>query len=233
VGDPTDLDVADAQTQHAVRRVRTSYPGVVVAYFPTGPLAGRAKVTLGQTGQTSEGIIDPPIILPAVPVVWPKGDVGRLDPGDEVVVAVCARSLDRWLAVGGPAVPLETDRMHDLLDALALPTRGFSTVKPPPPAAATAHVHGREDGTATILTTYAPLPAMVTIESPAPASIKLGATAVEQIALGPSLVAWLTTIITASAVVATDGGAAFKANLLLQIGLHPFTEFSTVKAVAE
>jgi hypothetical protein len=143
--------------------------------------------------------------------------------------------------VGGPGVPLETDRMHDLLDALALPTRGFSTVKPPPPAAATAHVHGREDGTATILTTYAPLPAMVTIESPAPGSIQLGQTAVQPtgaIALAQALHQYLVALFTAAQVAGAANVGAVSGEVeadaaLIYLAANPFTAFATVKVVAE
>lgn len=178
--------VEEARLRNTKAQVRTTYPGVVVTY---NSATGRAKVTIGQVGQTIEGIVDPPTVLPAVPVMWTKGSVGRLDPGDEIVISVACRDITRFLLSGAP-LPLPSDRTHDMSDALCWPTRGISVKKPPPPDAAAYLITGREDGTATLKTLHAApagapgIPGVAELEAP---TIRLGVTAVENVLLGTTL----------------------------------------------
>lgn len=170
----TEVDVLDLALADLQSRIRTLLPGLVVAY---NPATGRAQVSLAQLSKTTGGQLAKPLVLPSVPVGWMRFAgmtiCGTLLPGDEVMLAVLDRAIDRWLVSGG-VVPLESGRMHELHDAIALPMLASAKV-PRPAGAAAALTIGREDGTATISLTYGPAPGVVTVEAP---SIRLGATAV-------------------------------------------------------
>lgn len=130
------------------------------------PGTNRARIELGLVGKTANGIADVPLILPAVPVVWPRFAgaivIGRLDPDDEVLLVVMDRSIDRWLLQGGP-VDLESDRNHELTDAIAIP--GLSSARNPIATDSSEVTIGREDGSATIYLTLGPAPGTVRVQS--------------------------------------------------------------------
>lgn len=74
----------------------------------------------------------PPI--PRVPIMYPGGDEWEIfwpmAPGDEVLLLVSERSVDKWLKTGGIVDP-EDPRIHDLSDAFCIPrTWNLSDVDP-------------------------------------------------------------------------------------------------------
>lgn len=151
-GPVSELTVLAALGADILRRARAHLPGVVVAYDPT---TGRARVTVGLQGTTAQGVPDKPLEVPDAPVLWPRFGgccvMGSLVPGDTVLLAIADRAIDRWLLAGG-VVPLESDRMHEITDAVVLPGL-MPDSRPPPAGAAAALTIGREDGTATLAIT--------------------------------------------------------------------------------
>ena len=63
-------------------------------------------------------------VLVDVPVAWPRFGgfriVGRLNPGDRVLVEFMEHSLDRWKPNGGDVDPADDRRFH-IADAVAIP----------------------------------------------------------------------------------------------------------------
>ena len=171
-----------------LRRARAHLPAVITAY---NPLTGRARATIGLVGQSSNGQVDVPIPLVDAPVVWPRFGgfslVGPLNPGDTCLACIADRSLDRWLLAGG-VVPLESDRMHEITDAVLIP--GLVPLTLPPPALGAAGLYlGQDAGTA-----Y--LSIVGTIATLTGTPVRLGGPAAAQAAvLGTTLAAALAPIV--------------------------------------
>lgn len=64
-------------------------------------------------------------VLPAVPVLWPRGGGYYLHmpiaPGDSVLVVVCEQDLSAWLRTGDPEADPGNPRRHDLSGAVCIP----------------------------------------------------------------------------------------------------------------
>lgn len=195
MGDPTEMDKMEAFGRYLRGRVRTWLPGVVQAY---NPATGRARIAIGllggsPTGLAASGVIDTPTVIPEVPVVWSRGagmgDFGNLVPGDTGMLCFASRAIDLWLIAGG-FVPLESDRMHELIDAAFIP--GVAPLSAPPPAAAAlGRLWGREDGTCTI-TANAEGPGVMQLEA---ATIRLGQAATHPLLLADSFLSALATFV--------------------------------------
>lgn len=224
----TDVDALLKLRTDILRRVRKLKAGKVVTY---DPLTERAVVELGILGQAASGHLRKPTIIPTALVLWPEFAgmqiKGRLNPGDEVLIGILDHSLDRWSVAGGP-VTADSDRAHELVDAVViLGLKSTANLQPGDPTQLTI---GRTDGTAVVQLSIDG-PGIVTIEG---ATIRLGLTAAAQhVALAEALHAYLVAMITASATGAADGGAAFKAALLVYLGANPPAGFASAKAVAE
>lgn len=188
-------DALDAMAADVLRRARAHLPGEIVSY---NPATGRASCVVGLVGQTAAGQTQAPIPLPDVPVVWPRFGgyslVGMLYPGDGVLLAIADRAIDRWLLAGG-VVPLESDRMHELTDAIAIP--GLAPLTRPPPAAGAA---GLYLGSPTLATYLAMVGPTATLEA---AVVQLGALAAEPAVLGTTHAAALTAFLGALSAAAT------------------------------
>lgn len=121
MGAPSGVDVLTAWQRDTLERCNSVKVGTVVSYNDPPP---RASIQPGQQGADAVGTPTIPPVMPDVPVLWPSwGGIrlkGRLSPGDEVLLLVADRALDRFLAQGGVA-PLESDRLHHPHDALAIP----------------------------------------------------------------------------------------------------------------
>lgn len=218
--------IADA----TLRRVRTSYPAVVTRYDPT---SRTADVLLGQVGASADGVPEVPHPLLDVPVAWMRcaGMVvaGNLLPGDEVLVSVCARSIDAFQASGVPA-PLNSDRLHDWSDAYVEP-RQLSRRVPPTSSEATHLTIGREDGTATI--TIAINGSEVVVQAP---SIRLGSAATpvtDAVAVARLVHEYLANLFAAGVPVPNDGGAALQTAWQVYMLTNPFADMASSVAAAE
>lgn len=204
---PTQIEALDALAHDVRQRTRTATPGIVVAYDPIRNVAQVQPAIGGRDVGTGLPLTLP--ILPDVPVMWPRGAGvtirGELLPGDSVLLLVCDRAIDDWIALGGQ-VPGDVTRMHSLADAVALPMLSPST--PPLPASGGRLYIGRDDGTASITVT---LPAggapVVTVDAPA---ILLGSAAVEHAAIAEQVISAIDAAWAAATPTPADGGAALK-----------------------
>ena len=103
--------------------VHTTLPGKVVSYDPATQKA-TVQIQIKRTYWDGSVVAIPP--LPAVPVVWPRGQAGQIHihwkllPGDDVVLHFAERSLDNWKTQGG-LTENEDSRKFNLSDAFAVP----------------------------------------------------------------------------------------------------------------
>lgn len=142
-----DPVLLDRLASDILRRARAHLPAVITSYSSA---TGRARATIGLVGQQATGQVDTPIPLVDAPVVWPRFGgfslVGPLQPGNTCLACIADRSIDRWLLAGGN-VPLESDRMHEITDAVLIP--GLVPLTLPPPALGAAGLYlGQDAGTA-------------------------------------------------------------------------------------
>ena len=128
-------------------------------------------------------------VIPSVPLMWPGGSLGGASwpvaVGDAALVVCADYDPSAWVAAGGVQTP-EDSRIHSLAHGFAIPFR-------------------RGQGG----------PSVTTFEGVT--GIKLGAGASDFVALAALVTAQLDDLkdaIKDAAVVANDGGAAFKANIL-------------------
>ncbi len=144
--DATLVDALLAWQRDTLERCNGVKVGQVVSY--SDPPA-RASIQLTLQGRDAVGTRAIPPVLPNVPVLWPRFAgmrmQARLNPGDEVVLLISDRALDRWLAQGG-IVDLESDRTHHVVDALALPW--ICTAPRTAAPSLSSLVLGRDDGLA-------------------------------------------------------------------------------------
>jgi hypothetical protein len=228
VGDPTMIDTLLGWQRDTLERCRTVMVGQVVSYSDPPPRAAIQPVLQGRDAVGTRAV---PPVLPRVPVLWPSFGgfriQGMLVPGDEVVLLVSDRALDRWLTQGG-VVDLESDRTHHLADALALPCiRTAPRVATPSLDRLTI---GRDDGSAVL--TIALSGADVTVEAP---QVRLGSGAgpTDGVAIARLVHDYLTALFAAGIPVAMDGGAALQTAWQLYLSTNPPASFAATKAIAE
>ncbi len=183
--------------QSAVRGMRVSLPGRIEAYdAATGQASVQPLVQDGVVGETGVRLPERLPVVTNVPCVMMGGGGSRLTfpivAGDECVLLFASSAIDRWLSLGGEVDPRD-DRHHHITDAFAIV--GISSE----PQAVAAHA------TATVLEGD---------------DIRLGDESAELLALKSDLTT-LKTAITNTAIVATDGGASFKATLLAALTTWP------------
>lgn len=125
-------DLAQILREHAdyvIGRISVALPGEVVHYDDARQSASVQPLPRARRREyESDELV--PFDLPQivdVPVVWPSwaggaaGVVGRLVPGDAVILLVCDRSIDEWKqAVGRVYTPGDVRRCN-LTDAVCLP----------------------------------------------------------------------------------------------------------------
>jgi protein gp138 len=121
---PETVDVQLAWQRDTLELCNAVRFGTVISYSDLPPGPPRARVQLAQRGGDAAGAKTLPPALPAVPVLWPSwGPIrlrGQLAAGDEVVLLVADRAIDRMLTQG-VAGELDSDRVHHIHDAIALP----------------------------------------------------------------------------------------------------------------
>jgi len=115
--------------QGYMAEVWTCLPGIVEAYYATGPQAGTADVNVALQGLWKNAQGTTPkwnniTKLTGCPVKFPKGGgLGCTFPlveGDEVLVIFASRCIDAWWQQGGIQVQAEL-RMHDMGDGFVVP----------------------------------------------------------------------------------------------------------------
>ncbi len=193
---PSDVDVLARWQRKTLERTNVCKLATIVAY---NDATNRAVVALQQVAQHADGSIGTPRQIPGVPVAfWRVG--GFLQkasplPGDEVLLVIHDRALNKLLAAGEPRIP--SDRMHDVNDAIAITFSVGRATDPMPPTAAGLQL-GREDGTAGLAID----PAGATASLNATTTVRLGSAPVQPAVLGVALQSALT------AFAATVGSAA-------------------------
>lgn len=128
---PTLRDVLEAFFASKRAEIRTILPALVVSYQDTpNPTA---TVQLTRIRKATDGTPYTPAPLPLVPVVWPRfaGATARgtLQTGDIVILLVFDRELAQFLLTGAPALS-ESERTHDLSDAVVVPLGVFTAAEP-------------------------------------------------------------------------------------------------------
>lgn len=182
-----------AQTLHV------ALPGIVESYDAAKQRASvRVAVQwrMHVQGGPATTELQPPELLPSVPVMFPRGGgtfiTWPIEKGDQVLLVFQDRSIDRWTAKGGVVDPIDP-RAHHLSDAVAIP--GF-------------------------------YPYSRALPATDPDAIVLGAEGVEAkyVALAEKVEAELAALKDAIAnapVAPTDGGASFKAGILSALTTWP------------
>lgn len=186
---PSEVDTFEAVIAAIADGTRTLEAGIVVSYDPA---RRRAQVQPAAMRATPDGQPYPLSVLPSCPVIWPRFgnmvQIGRLNPGDEVLLAVCSRPIDGFLATGAPYPPT-IKRRHSLSDAVVI--CGLSSdVRPITQGSLGAEFYtGREDGTA-----YTSIPTDIpgVIEVEGATQVRLGAAATQPVVHGTTLAAAFT-----------------------------------------
>ncbi len=178
--------------------LHTAIPAVVKSYdAETQTISAQPLIRVGVTGADGERDVERLPIISDVPVMFLGAGVFRITfpiaAGDTVLLIFSEASLDKWLSTGGDVDPLDDRRFH-LSDAIAIP--GLRSRPQATPVDDEA----------------------LTIEAPA---IKLGSVDADDPVALKSDLDELKSAISGAAVVANDGGAAFKANILAALASWP------------
>ena len=125
---PSFEEVLRAAATQAVEGLHVAMPGLVVKYIPGPPAKADIQPLLKRTvifrDASEESELLP--VIPMVPIIGLRGGGFYvnlpLKPGDGVLLVVCERSIDNWVASSGkvPVDPVDL-RKHDLSDAVAIP----------------------------------------------------------------------------------------------------------------
>lgn len=177
---PTFIEAIEVALNSVQSRMRTAIPAKVVSYRATPtPVVSVMPVVMDETGGK-------PARVDEVPVVFPQGGgytfTWPLKPGDDVMLLVSDRPIDRWQVTGSVA-PKGHGRMHSLTDAVAFPGPSPDT-NPPAGVSATDLTIFGPGGEALRLTPAGDM----SIGGPGgPAAARVGDT----ISASPQLVQWM------------------------------------------
>lgn len=117
---PTLTQVLEGAVRAALRRYFVAMPGVVDSYDRSSQLA-RVTQAISDEEDGEDGAIEsPPVTLPNVPVLFPGGATFDLAPGDSVLLVFMSRRTDEWFA-GGTRVVARDRRMQHASDVVAIP----------------------------------------------------------------------------------------------------------------
>lgn len=111
--------------EYRAQTLHVSLPGIIESYDAAKQRASvRLAVQWRMHVQGDQAELQPPELLPSVPVMFPRGGgafiTWPLAKGDQVLVVFQDRSIDRWTAMGGVVDPIDP-RSHHLSDAVCLP----------------------------------------------------------------------------------------------------------------
>ncbi len=201
---PTPETVLRRLVQVALRGLVTCEPGVIESYDASNCTADAQPLLLKSVStETGPALVRQPPVTHA-PVVFLGGGGARLTfpvaRGDECLLLVASRSLDRWSAFGGEVDP-QDNRHHHLTDAIVLV--GLASPATVKPAHATATVLESDD-------------------------LRLGDDTAALLSLKADLQGFVD-IFTSWTPVGTDGGAALKASFTAYRGAHPTWPVGTTK----
>ncbi len=213
---PTDAEMISAAIDSKLIDVHTSLPGVVQSYnklLQTATIVLQVKRVLPKAGG---GFVTEELpVLENVPVVFPRTKkfmiTFPIEEGDEGEVAFQEMSIDQWRSKGSVTSPGDIGR-HTLTAGVFRPglSSNLSVITPP----------DTDIGSDMILGEIAGVQVRVKAGGPIEVVSSGSSTAADFVAMAAKTEAGLQTIvdaITGAAVLANDGGATFKANILLAL----------------
>ncbi len=197
---------------------RVAAPVRVILYYPATQKVDLRIENLPVRFVGDEEVPDAPILLPQVPVRWPRTGAGYITfplvPGDTGHVVFTDRCLGQWLLTGNPGAPVDplNGRTHSLGDAVFEP--GLHTDSDPivPPTSLAATV----------------------VEGPL---VQLGVGATQFVALAATLHSYLVAMFTAAQVAGSANVGAVSGEVeadacLIYLAANPFTAFAATKVQA-
>lgn len=206
-------DLMDRVTRCLELGLRVALPARVIAYTPATQLAD-LRVELLPVGELEgEDFPQPPVLLPQVPVAWPRTSLGYLTlplvPGDTGLVVFSDRSLSVWRVTGNEVAPVDPliGRTHNLGDAVFFPGLHTDTDPIAPPTSLAATV----------------------LEGPL---VQLGVGATQFVAIAELVRLYLIAMVTAGVPTPLDGGAGLKATMLTFLGANPSSAMAATKVQA-
>lgn len=189
-GIPVSLaEFVEAAGRTLAAHIHTSIPAKVVKYDPVLNTVDAAIVVKDFVFVDGEREYDGDIVIPSVPVQWPRGGgkIARLplEEGDHVILLFSERSLAEWRTTGQTSEPLDARRLS-VGYPFAIP--GVAPdVEPLSPAdvaevTAGAMIVGDDGGAAQVI-----------IGGTVP-GVRFGKLAVKPVALGPPVVAFMAAV---------------------------------------
>jgi len=120
----TDLvDAMKEAFRGASQKMHVAMPGRIEKYNHSQQRANIKPLLMRRDRETNE--VESRPVIPAVPVVFPRGGGGAITlpvkRGDLVLLVFADRSLDAWLSGDGGEQNPGDSRSHDLTDAIAIP----------------------------------------------------------------------------------------------------------------
>ncbi len=114
--DPTLPEILEASQRTLAARIHTSIPAEVVLYDPvTNTITAKVMVKDFVFDGDGKRTYDEAILIPFVPVMWPRGGgkVVRLPllPEDTVCLLFCERSIAEWRTTGQVSSPIDSRRL--------------------------------------------------------------------------------------------------------------------------
>lgn len=218
---PTLAEVLEAHRESVLRDLRVAMPAEVTAYRASEQMVD-VRPLIADWFTEDDGTVSQvraPMVV-NVPVAFPRGGgfgvLLPIQPGDTVLLVVSDRSIDGWLAQGGPQTPVDL-RRHNISDAIAIP--GVYDAKHKFTSAPTDHmVLGKDNGP------------QVKLKA---STIELG-NGTDSVALASKVTSQLNALksaINGWTPIANDGGAALKTALSALFSTWPGSVGSaTVKA---
>lgn len=244
---PDEADVLQSWLEQHSSEIRTAMPGRIVRYDATKQVADVQPLVRLPVPQPDGSVVqeDQPVV-PSVPVIFPRSTAYSLTlpltEGDTVLLVCCESAIGSWRVGSGAVSDPGDERRHHLSNAVALPGlyRAAQALTHAAPNGGPAMVLGHDttgcrvalgaDGSCTITRGTT-----VVVEVTASGEVRLGTGAAQFVALSNLVntqLSALKTAISGAAVLAGDGGATFKTNLLAALSTWPgSTAAGSVKAV--
>lgn len=129
---PDMEDLVTQSAQNETAKVNVAVPAFVTSYDEETQKATVQPVVRWRFNDPDgDAETELPAPVPSVPVHWPQaGGLALTFPielGDWVLLVICDRSIDEWEATGAQDNTPQSQRRHDMIDAIAIPgVRPFS-----------------------------------------------------------------------------------------------------------
>lgn len=190
---PTLTQLLQGAVAALMRRFLVALPGTVDSYDRATQTAQVTPAILDEVQDEDGVVVEDPVPLRNVPVVFAGGLTYDLAPGDSVLLVFTSRRLDDWNAKGGRVVAKD-QRVQHRGDAIAIPgLRPRAQKRGPSGYAAGASVLEADD-------------------------LRLGSSAASDPVARKSDLAALKAAIQAAVPGTSDGGAALKTSFLSELG---------------